>query len=141
MADSETAQPPRLADASGQVILVLRNLLAERYPDLGAHVNTVARLCAAVAPQVGFPDNDRTALTQAAFLHDIGKLSLPESILSEVGPLSDAEWRLIWECLCTTSPSADWALTSFFPHSRDCWSRGTANSMQFTVVNYMSIAN
>ena len=77
------------------MILVLRNLLGQRYPDLGEHINTVARLCEAVASQVGLTDGKRTALIQAAFLHDVGKLSLPESILSEPRSLTEAEWRLM----------------------------------------------
>jgi two-component system, cell cycle response regulator len=84
-----------VADASGQVILVLRNLLAQRYPDLGHHVNMVAQLCESVSSEVGLPDDDREALTQAAYLHDIGKLSLPESILGKAAPLDEAEWRLM----------------------------------------------
>ena len=93
MADSHPAPPA--ASPSGQIILVLRNLLAERYPPLGRHVNAVARFCRSVAPEVGLADEEVGALNQAAYLHDIGKLSLPESILAKRGPLDDAEWRLM----------------------------------------------
>ena len=68
MADSDAAESPVAAEASGQVILVLRNLLAERYPDLGRHVNTVARLCERVAPRGrACATRSDEALTQAAF--------------------------------------------------------------------------
>ncbi len=83
------------ADASGQVILVLRNLLAERYPDLGKHVNLVVGPCESIAAVVGLPDDEREALAQAAFLHDVGKLALPESILTKPGPLDQDEWSLV----------------------------------------------
>ncbi len=83
------------ANANGQIILVLRNLLNQRYPGVGKHVNRVARLCETIAPQVGLPDDELEALIQAASLHDIGKLSLPESILTKPGPLNEAEWRLM----------------------------------------------
>ena len=95
MADSDAAESSVPAEASGQVILVLRNLLAERYPDLGRHVNTVARLCEQVAPEVGLLDQESEALAQAAFVHDIGKLSLPESILVKPDSLNEDEWRLM----------------------------------------------
>ncbi len=94
MADSAAAESSVSAEASGQVILVLRNLLAERYPDLGRHVNTVARLCERVAREVGLRDEEHEALAQAAFVHDIGKLSLPESILAKPDSLNEDEWRL-----------------------------------------------
>ena len=82
-------------EPSGQIILVLRNLLGDRYPDLGSHVNKVARLCESIAPDVGVAEDEREALTRAAFLHDIGKLSLPESMLRSAGPLTEAEWGMM----------------------------------------------
>ena len=94
MADTHerSSVPP---SASAQIILVLRNLLAERYPEMGRHVNTVARLCDTIAPEVGLPLDEREALRQAAFLHDIGKLSLAESILQKPQPLDEREWELM----------------------------------------------
>lgn len=93
MTDSNGTPTAVAVEASGQIILVLRNLLGERYPDLGKHVNRVACLCESTALEVGLPDDEREALTQAAFLHDIGKLSLPESILDHPGTLGEDEWR------------------------------------------------
>lgn len=92
MADAQTTESPQ---TSRQVVLVLRNLLAERYPGLGEHVNTVSTLSEVVAGEVGLPDGELDALKQAALLHDIGKLALPESILAKPGPLSEDEWRAI----------------------------------------------
>lgn len=95
MADTDHVASAAPAHVSGQIILVLRNLLAERYPPLGSHVNAVARMCREVAPEAGLPEEQVVALNQAAYLHDIGKLSLPESILAKPGPLDEAEWRLM----------------------------------------------
>jgi HD-GYP domain-containing protein (c-di-GMP phosphodiesterase class II) len=91
----EPAEHPVQSEPSGQIILVLRNLLGERYPDLGTHVNRVGWLSDRIAPDVGLADDERQALTRAAFLHDIGKLSLPESMLRKAGPLTEEEWRLM----------------------------------------------
>jgi len=75
------------------VVLVLRNLMAQRYPDLGAHVNKVAYHSAAVAAETGF--EDQVALTQAASLHDLGKLALPDSILQAPRALTEDEWLIV----------------------------------------------
>jgi two-component system, cell cycle response regulator len=83
---------PAKAEPSGQIILVLRNLLSERYPELGRHVNQVAALCWRIGPELGLEEDQRESLTQAAFLHDIGKLSLPEAMLQRAGPLTAEEW-------------------------------------------------
>ena len=95
MADRRTPESPPASQASGQVILVLRNLLAKRYPDLAAHVNTVSTLSEAVGREVGLADEEVDALKQAALLHDIGKLALPESILARPAPLDKDEWRVM----------------------------------------------
>ena len=95
MADRRTTESPQPRQASGQVILVLRNLLAQRYPNLGEHVNAVSTLSEAVGREVGMPDDEVDALKQAALLHDIGKLALPESILARPGPLDKDEWRVM----------------------------------------------
>ena len=95
MADLAPADSLVGAEPSGQIILVLRNLLGERYPELGRHVNQVAFLCKGIAPEVGLAGDEREALTQAAFLHDIGKLSISESTLRKAGPLTEEEWKLM----------------------------------------------
>ena len=95
MADRRTAESPPTPQTSGQVVLVLRNLLAQRYPDLGEHVNTVSRLSERVGREVGMPDDELDALGQAALLHDLGKLAIPESILASRDPLDEDEWTLM----------------------------------------------
>jgi two-component system cell cycle response regulator len=91
--ESVSAPFPDESEPSGQIILVLRNLLGARYPELGRHVNQVAELCRRIAPDVGLEEHDREPLSQAAFLHDIGKLSLPEWMLQRPGPLNDDDWK------------------------------------------------
>jgi putative nucleotidyltransferase with HDIG domain len=95
MADPRTDDLVHASTTSGQVILVLRNLLAERYPNLGEHVNTVSHLSEHVGREVGLDDDEVEALTQAALLHDLGKLALPESILASAEPLGEDEWKLM----------------------------------------------
>jgi putative nucleotidyltransferase with HDIG domain len=95
MADRRTAASIPTPRTSGQVVLVLRNLLAQRYPDLGEHVNTVSRLSESVGREVGMPDDELDALGQAALLHDLGKLALPESILASPDALDEGEWKLM----------------------------------------------
>ena len=95
VADRGITQYADAPPASGQVILVLRNLLAERYPDLGEHVNAVSARSERMGREVGLPDDEAAPLKQAASLHDIGKLALPESILASPMPLTEDEWRLM----------------------------------------------
>ena len=85
----------RRASAGGQSTAVLMRLLAERNPALGEHVDGVAALAGHVARELGMTDEERTAVLQAAVLHDVGKAAVPDAILGKSGPLDDAEWAFM----------------------------------------------
>ena len=57
----------------------------------GCHVERVQYYAAALAQRIDLPDQDRQAVEIAALLHDIGKLAVPEHILSKPGPLTPDE--------------------------------------------------
>ena len=78
--------------AGTQTTDVLLSALAERSEALGNHVHDVRELCDAVADQLGLWPEEKAPLLQAASLHDVGKVAIPDSILEKPGPLSDEEW-------------------------------------------------
>jgi diguanylate cyclase (GGDEF)-like protein/putative nucleotidyltransferase with HDIG domain len=55
------------------------------------HVERVQYYAAALARHLELPDLDRQAVEIGALLHDIGKLAVPEHILSKPGPLTPDE--------------------------------------------------
>ena len=55
------------------------------------HVERVQYYAAALARRLDLPDLDRQAVEIGALLHDIGKLAVPEHILSKPGPLTPDE--------------------------------------------------
>jgi two-component system cell cycle response regulator len=55
----------------------------------------VARLAEAIGQRMGLVDGDRAQLRQAAELHDIGKLAIPEELLHQPGPLDAEEWAFV----------------------------------------------
>ena len=59
------------------------------------HSLRVARLAHAVGRRLGLEPSALEALTQAAILHDVGKLRVPDSILRKPGPLDAAEWAVV----------------------------------------------
>jgi two-component system cell cycle response regulator len=59
------------------------------------HVDTVTDLSTRVAAQLGLPEDEQTVIRQAASLHDIGKVAIPDSVLTKPGPLSEEEWSFI----------------------------------------------
>ena len=74
---------------------VLVRMLAERDPDLGTHLTEVMDLCQRTAQHLRVPEEEMTALAQAAALHDVGKSAIPDPILQKPGPLTDEEMMFI----------------------------------------------
>jgi two-component system cell cycle response regulator len=74
---------------------VLIEAQREREPDLGEHVDGVARLAARVGERMGLLPGEVAMLERAAELHDIGKIAIPDSILEKPEPLSPEEWRFM----------------------------------------------
>ena len=83
------------ASAGRQSTDVLVQMLAERDPELGAHLTEVMDLCGRTAEHLGVPEEEMTTLTQAAALHDVGKSAIPDPILGKPGPLDDKEMMFI----------------------------------------------
>lgn len=56
------------------------------------HCQNVGRYSAALARELGLPDEIVERVRCAGVLHDLGKIGVPDSVLQKPGPLSDAEW-------------------------------------------------
>lgn len=71
----------------------LMNLMESRYPALVAHCKAVAEISRLLAKEVGASDEEVKNIYHAGLLHDIGKLSLPDSILLKPISSIDGESR------------------------------------------------
>jgi len=60
-----------------------------------SHIRRVQLFSRALAHAVGLSDDEVQGIATAALLHDIGKLAVPEHILSKPGPLTDEEFAKI----------------------------------------------
>ena len=74
---------------------VLLQVLAEREPALLDHLDTVAALALAVGRRMQLNSEDLDVLARAAEMHDVGKMAIPETILSKPGPLDANEWAFM----------------------------------------------
>jgi response regulator RpfG family c-di-GMP phosphodiesterase len=59
------------------------------------HSRRVSELCLNIARKMNFGGEQMEQLRIAADLHDIGKLSVPDSVLNKPGKLTDEEWQAI----------------------------------------------
>ncbi len=66
-----------------------------RDDDTGQHVLRVGRFAAIIARQLGWDGPAAEMLGQAAQLHDVGKLGIPDAILLKPGKLTAQEYKLM----------------------------------------------
>jgi len=57
------------------------------------HSRKVSEYSVAMAEALGLPQDRIATIRAASLLHDIGKVGIPDSILSKQGPLTDEEWE------------------------------------------------
>jgi HD-GYP domain-containing protein (c-di-GMP phosphodiesterase class II) len=63
----------------------------------GNHSQAVVELSMVLARRMGLSEEEVTAIEQAALLHDVGKIGVPDSILHKPGPLDESEKELMQE--------------------------------------------
>ena len=73
----------------------LLELAMERTPDTVSHGDRVARYAVSVAREMGLEQELGAALVDAARFHDIGKVAMPEALLSKPGPLTPGEMAIM----------------------------------------------
>jgi putative nucleotidyltransferase with HDIG domain len=85
----------RLQRAIFQSLLGLANALEAKDPYTRGHSVRVASLARQLALRMGLPHVAAETISQAALLHDLGKIAVPESILRKPGPLTHDEWDIM----------------------------------------------
>jgi CHASE2 domain-containing sensor protein len=63
--------------------------------DTGEHLDRMSKLCELVALELGQPAEDARLLRQAAVLHDVGKIGMPDGILRKPGKLTPEEIEIM----------------------------------------------
>jgi diguanylate cyclase (GGDEF)-like protein/putative nucleotidyltransferase with HDIG domain len=76
-------------------VKVLTAALAAKDSDTMSHCHRVACTAVAVAMEMGLPAQEIERIKLASLIHDIGKLAIPEFILSKPAPLTAAEWEIV----------------------------------------------
>jgi len=59
------------------------------------HLDRVADYCVRIAKKMGLDEGEIKTLRDAARLHDLGKIGIPDEVLGKHGPLSDQEMDLM----------------------------------------------
>ena len=73
----------------------LGRAIAKRDSDTGAHNYRVAWIAAGIAERMGLAGQAMQSLIAGSFLHDVGKIGIPDAILLKPGRLDDAEMAVM----------------------------------------------
>jgi putative nucleotidyltransferase with HDIG domain len=85
-----------------QHIYSLVSMIEKRDSYTAGHTQRVANYSVLIAKEMGYVDEDIDNLYRACMLHDIGKVSTPDSILLKPGKLSKLEFNIIKEHVSTS---------------------------------------
>jgi putative two-component system response regulator len=87
------ARTAELADAYREVVGCLAKVGEYRDNETGNHVVRVGRYSQIIARRLGLSDEMVERIAQAAPLHDIGKVGIPDAILLKPGKLENVEFQ------------------------------------------------
>lgn len=77
------------------ILFALAQAVERRDKCTGMHCERLAALSVALGEALHLPQHDLIALYRGGYLHDIGKISVPDAILFKTGPLSPEEWDVM----------------------------------------------
>jgi diguanylate cyclase (GGDEF)-like protein len=80
---------------SDRTMAALLEALSVREPELQEQLAGVGTLAGDIGRMLGLRRDELEELDRAAQLHDLGKLAVPDEILSKPGPLDEREWAFV----------------------------------------------
>jgi HD-GYP domain-containing protein (c-di-GMP phosphodiesterase class II) len=84
-----------LLDANLETLAVLGSAIAKRDADTDAHNYRVSLYAARLAEKIGLGAEDMRGLIKGSFIHDVGKIGIPDGVLHKPGPLNEEECRVM----------------------------------------------
>ena len=82
-------------ESADAMILSLAMTIEARDASTNGHCQRLAAYASALGARIGLPDADLAALRRGGFLHDIGKVGIPDAVLLKRGPLSPDEYKVM----------------------------------------------
>lgn len=85
----------QLLDANLDTLETLGNAIALRDSDTNAHNYRVSIYAARIGEELDLPGQTMRTLIKGSFLHDVGKIGIPDAILLKPGKLDDKEFEIM----------------------------------------------
>lgn len=101
---------PRVHEDLLTSLLVMAWMVEARDPYTGGHLWRVSRFAHLLASDLGLPAADTARIALGGFLHDLGKISVPDHILGKKERLTEQEYSVI-----KTHPEVGWRMLAGHP--------------------------
>jgi response regulator RpfG family c-di-GMP phosphodiesterase len=76
-------------------LLIMADIIEARDPYTGGHVWRVSQFAKLLATKIGLLEEEVIKISVAAYLHDLGKVGIPDDILKKTDALTDAEYAIV----------------------------------------------
>jgi hypothetical protein len=94
-------------------LLVMAWMVEARDPYTGGHLWRVSRFSRGLASALDLPEDDVARISLGGFLHDLGKVGVPDHVLNKRDRLTDEEYEVI-----KTHPDVGWRMLAGHPLAR-----------------------
>ena len=82
-------------EAAHAVVAALANAVEAKDAPTERHCERLALLASRLGQRVGLSSAELDAVAYGALLHDVGKIGVPDLVLTKAGPLTEEEWALV----------------------------------------------
>jgi putative two-component system response regulator len=82
-------------DSAEQVVFSIARAVEARDQDTGDHCERLATMSVSLGQRLGLDDSQLTALRRGSYLHDLGKVGIPDAVLLKKGRLTADEWTIM----------------------------------------------
>lgn len=110
LGNTETQERTRHHEDLLTSLLVMAWMVEARDPYTGGHLWRVSRFSRMLATEAGLQDEDVARIAVGGFLHDLGKVSIPDHILGKKDRLTETEYEVI-----KTHPEVGWRMLAGHP--------------------------
>jgi putative two-component system response regulator len=127
-------------DNAAASIVMLGATIEARDRHTNGHCQRLAEYASALGRALGLDGHDIRALEQGGFVHDLGKIAIPDAVLFKRGPLSRSEYELIkthpvvGERICTPLRTLERARSIIRSHHETLDGRGYPDGLRGSAV-------
>jgi len=82
-------------DSAEQVVFSIARTVEARDQETSDHCERLATMSVRLGERLGLGEDDLTAIRRGSYLHDLGKVGIPDAVLLKPGPLTIEEWAIM----------------------------------------------